>query len=336
MKSFRERNPLPLGLQAVVVVVLVIAVVLNINSVIGMFGRHYSAEFAEAGGLKQGDPVVVSGLNVGRVNAVELGGQGVIVDFTINNGDIRLGSLTSAGVEVATVLGDKALTLTSSGPGDLNMGARIPLGRTTSPYDVSQALADLTNETGAIDVTRVTKALNTISATFDGVTPEFKAALGGISRLAETIGSRDATLRALLSHANAFSQVLADRSRDMTALVRDGNLLFGELLKRRRDIDALLGNVSSMASELTALVDTNGKIIGPALQQLNGVIHILQANKDNLEKALRGLSVYATGLGEVVASGPFFAAYLQNLLPGNLLTPTINMGRPSIAGTGAN
>ena len=333
MKMFRERNPIPLGLCTTVLVVFVIALVLNINSVVGIFGRHYSAELAEAAGLKQGDPVRVSGLKVGRVSTVKLGGEGVIVEFTITNNDIELGSQTTAAVQVATVLGDKALVLKSAGGGTLD--GRIPLARTTSPYDVSEALSDLTQETGRIDITEVAKALTTLSSTLDGVTPEFRSAINGISRLSATIGSRDASLRALLEHANSFSKVLADRSDDLTTLVKDANLLFGELLKRRADISTLLTNVSSMAAELSALVDQNQQVVGPALTQLNGVVKILRANKSNLDKSLRGLAVYVTGLGEVVASGPFFTAYLQNLLPGNLLPPDLQLGRSDAPRTGA-
>lgn len=325
MTSFRERDPLPMGLATVAVAVFVLVLVLNINNVVGIFGRHYSAEMAEAGGLKQGDPVRVSGLKVGRVGSVKLGGRGVVVEFTITNGDVHLGSRTSAAVEVATVLGDKALVLKSAGGGELH--GRIPMSRTTSPYDVSEALSQLTEETGKIDIDQLAKAMNTISSTVNGVTPEIRAAITGIGRLSETIGSRDATLRALLAHANSFSQVLADRSEDMTALVKDGNLLFAELLRRREDVSTLLTNVSGMSEELSALVDQNQKVIGPALRELNGVVKTLQANKANIDKSLRGLAVYATGLGEVVGSGPFFTAYLQNLLPGNMFPPVIQKGR---------
>ncbi|MFL6180317.1 MAG: MCE family protein [Actinomycetes bacterium] len=324
MKSFRERNPIPLGVHAVVVVALVVTFVLNINTIIGLFGNHYSAELSEAAGLKQGDPVQVSGLSVGRVSSVKLGGKGVIAEFSLTNKDIRLCSKTSAAVQVATVLGDKALVLTSAGGGEL--AGRIPLSRTASPYDVNDALSNLTTETGAIDIKQVATALNTVSTTLDGATPDLQAAISGIGRLAETVGSRDATLRALLAHADDFSKVLADRSKDLTTLVHDGNLLFAELLERRNDIQSLLSNVSSMAAQLTALVDANAKIVGPALHQLDGVIAILQKNKDNIDKSLRGLSVYATGLGEVVASGPFFTAYVQNVLPGNLLAPQLSLG----------
>src|SRR5689334_9501285 len=111
MIMFRERNPLPIGMIAVLAVATMIAGVLRVNDIVGEFGRTYKAEFAEAAGIKQGDPVVVSGLDVGRVKSVELGppGHGVIVTFNLNNGRVSLGEDTAASVSVETVLGDKSL-----------------------------------------------------------------------------------------------------------------------------------------------------------------------------------------------------------------------------------
>lgn len=325
MKMFRERNPVPLGLIVVSWLAAAVLLVLNINTLVGMFGREYHAEIAEAAGLKQGDPVRVSGLDVGRVSAVELGDRGVLVTFTVNERDIELGDQTSASVGVETVLGDKALVLRSQGSQPLASGATIPLERTTAPYDVTAVLSTLTTETGQIDVDEVSKALDSVSATLDQASPELRTAVRGIGRLSKTISTRDQTLRSLLNHATGFSKVLADRSQDVTQMVRAGNLLFAELLARRQDVKTLLTNVTAMARQLTGLVDDNSSTLGPALDELNAVVKVLRANKTNLSKALKGLSVYATSLGEVVASGPFFTAYLQNLLPGNLIPPIVDL-----------
>lgn len=336
-KMFRERNPLPLGVVVVVTVLLVVLTVLHIDGLVDAFGRQYRVMLPEAAGLKQGDPVRVSGLHVGRVGAVELSGEGVLVEFSVTDANVELGDRTTAKVSVETVLGDKALELTSTGSGTLAEGSTIPMDRASVPYDVTDALSDLQNESSRIDVDKVATALDAVADTVDGATPELRSALEGISRLSSTINSRDTTLRSLLSHADQFSKILADRSDDMTALVKDGNLLFGELLKRRSDIASLLTNLSTMSRELTGLVHDNASTLGPALDGLDRVIGTLQQNKHQISAALRGMSVYVTGLGEVVGSGPFFTAYLQNLLPGNLMDPDLGALDPSrILGKQAN
>lgn len=324
MKMFRERNPLPLGLAVLVGLAMTMLLVLNIDGVVGAFGRKYSVMLPEAAGIKQGDPVRVSGLTVGRVGEVSLEGDGVLVEFGLTETGIELGEETTAEVSVETVLGDKALVLTSEGDGTLAEGARIPMERASVPYEVTDALTDLQQEAEDIDVDQVAGALETVASTLEGATPELGNAITGMSRLSKTISSRDESLRSLLDNAEAFSDVLADRSGDLTALMKDGNVLFTELLKRRDDIKALLVNLSAMATELSGLVDDNEDTIGPALKELNTVISTLQKNKSNISKTLRGMSVYATGLGEVVSSGEFFSAYLQNLLPGNLVQPDLS------------
>ena len=68
----------------------------------------YSAYFAEAGGIKPGSDVRVSGLSVGRVSDVHLEGTKVLVDFTVDNG-VELGDRTEAAIKTETVLGTKML-----------------------------------------------------------------------------------------------------------------------------------------------------------------------------------------------------------------------------------
>jgi phospholipid/cholesterol/gamma-HCH transport system substrate-binding protein len=324
IKMFRERNPLPLGLIVVVWLVASVLLVMNVSSVMRLWGRHYEAVLPEAAGLSAGDPVRVSGLHVGRVDSVELGSKGVVVEFTISETGVELGDETRAEVSVDTVLGDKALQLVSEGDGMLAEGATIPVERTSAPYDVTEALSDLQTETSAIDVDKVAGALEQVARTVEGATPELRQALRGVSRISATISGRDQALRRLLDNADRFTDILADRSGDMTALIRQGNLLFAELAARRDDISSLLANLSSMAQQLSGFVKDNQTELGPALDGLNQVIRTLRDNKQNISATLTGLAGYATGLGEVVSSGQYFTAYLQNLLPGNMLQPDLD------------
>ncbi|GAB3075022.1 MCE family protein [Nocardioides zeae] len=330
MKMFRERNPIPLGAGLAVWLVLTVLVVLNISTLTGLVGRAFSVQLSEAAGLRQGDPVRVGGLGVGRVTDVRLEGPAVLVEFSLTDGDVRLGSETRASVGVDTVLGDKSLELEPRGPGELEAGATIPLERTRAPYDVSQALADLTVETGQIDVEVVADALGTTADALDAASPELAAAVEGVARLSTTISSRDAELQSLLGHAESFSAVLSARTDDVTELIASGNLLFTELLERREDLGTLLGAVEATAAQLNGLVADNRDSLGPALDQLNGVTAILRANEEEISSTLRGLAVYATSLGEVVSSGPFFTAYLQNLVPGNLVPPVLDLSGLSV------
>lgn len=318
-KMFRERNSFTLGLCFIVFVALVVAASLNITSITDQRGRKYHAIVSEAAGLKVGDVVQVNGVRVGRVTDVSLAKRGVEVTFIVTNNDVDLADETTAAIKVATVLGDKELALTSAGGGELDDGDTIPLERTTSPYDLSTVLEDLTTETGHIDTQEVAQALDTVSTTLEGAPEELQSALDGVQALARTLNSRDSEILSLASNAQQFSGILADRSESLKRLVEDGNLLFAELQLRREAIGQLLDNIDPLARELSGLIDDNETDLGPALDNLNEVTAVLRANRRNIGRTFDALANYSTALGESVGSGRLFTAKIQNLLPGNLV-----------------
>jgi phospholipid/cholesterol/gamma-HCH transport system substrate-binding protein len=75
---------------------------------------------------------------------------------------------------------------------------------------------------------------------------------------------------------------------------------------------------------LSGLVADNRQQLHPALDKLNGVLTILADRKGRLQDAIKRLNAYAMSLGESVSSGPWFSAYLVNLLPGQFMQPFID------------
>jgi phospholipid/cholesterol/gamma-HCH transport system substrate-binding protein len=321
MKRFSERDPRQLGVVGFLVVALILGLALNTEKLTGLLGgTSYSAIFNDAGGLTAGDEVQVSGMPIGRVDGTNLVDDGVEVTFTVTDDSGELGDTTRAVVKVSTILGKKYLGLEPSGSGELSSEQPIPLGRTESPYDLPEVLSTLTDRTSQIDVDQVSRALDTVSESLTGTAPELRDALAGLTRLSESVNSRDDALSKLLGSAENVSGVLAQRSDQLRLLVADGNLLLGELQRRRDTISELLERVSALSEQLTHLVEENRGQFGPTLERLNAVLETLKANRDNIQRTVTGLAGYASGLGEALSSGPFFSAYIVNLVaPGNLV-----------------
>ena len=99
--------------------------------------------FSEAGGLATGNAVTVSGIKVGTVSDVSLHNGDALVTFTMK-GSVPLGTDTSAHIRTGTLLGERVLTLESSGSGTMHPLDVIPLSRTSSPYSLTQAVSDFT------------------------------------------------------------------------------------------------------------------------------------------------------------------------------------------------
>jgi phospholipid/cholesterol/gamma-HCH transport system substrate-binding protein len=322
IKPLTQRNPVIVGLVGLAVVVGATVVAFQYDKLPLISNtRDYTAYFKESGGIKPGSPVRASGLEVGQVSDVRLEGPTVRVDFTAKK-DVELGDRTEAAIKTETLLGAKMLELTPRGEGRLT--GPIPVERTRSPYDVPEALGDLTTTISGLDTGQLSAALTTLADTLRETPPNLRLALEGTARLSETLNARDAELRNLLGNANKVTGVLAKRSDQVAGLVVNANALLGEVLQQRAALDALLNNLTAVSAQISGLVDDNRAQLKPALDKLNAVLEIVDNRKRDLQRSLYSLSKYAVTFGEVLGSGPFFKAYLANLLPGQFTQPFID------------
>jgi phospholipid/cholesterol/gamma-HCH transport system substrate-binding protein len=169
MKPFSERNPLILGGVGLGVIGAIVLVALQYDKLPFLNQtKEYSAYFAEAGGLTTGAGVQVSGLKVGEVSSIELDGPAVLVKFTVDD-DIRLGDRTEAAIKTKGLLGTKMLEVTSRGEGQQE--GRIPLERTTSPYQLPDALGDLATTISGLNTNQLSDSLRVLAQTFSETPP---------------------------------------------------------------------------------------------------------------------------------------------------------------------
>lgn len=317
-RSFGEMSPVRIGIVGLAGLLVLALLALNSGTIIRHFTQTtYHAEFADAGGLTPGNSVVVGGLTMGTVKDVQLKGDHVDVTFTLRHGG-TIGKDSGASVSTATLLGTKELEVEPNGPGSLAAGSTIPESRTQSPYDLNQILTTLTNKASSINAGQVAHAFNTIATTLKNSPPELRSALSGVRKLSQTIASRDAELTSLLSSASNVTGLLATRSQQINILINDGNQLMNTLYERRAEIRDLLVNVTAVVDQLKGLSQDNQQKIGPALNQLQGVVNLLNDNATNLTKTIDGMGRFTIGLGEIVGSGPWFYAYVANIVPTNL------------------
>ena len=322
MKSFSERSPYKVGTIGLVLTIAAMAVGLLWHSLPFVNqNKEYTAYFAELGGLTTGAPVQVSGAKVGAVTGVDLDGSRIVVTFDAAK-SIRLGDRTEAAVKTESLLGSKFLEITPRGEGQLSQP--IPLERTTPAYQLPDALGDLATTVDRLNTDQLSQSLQTLSETFKDTPPQLRVAVEGLGRFSQSLDKRDAELRNLLVNANKATTILAKRSDQVVSLISNTNALLAELRTQSNALDSLAGNLSSLSQQLSGFVAENRAQIGPALDKLNGVLTIVSNRRERVQTSIKGLNNLALSLGESVSSGPFFNAYLANLLPGQFLQPFID------------
>ncbi|RAU92803.1 mammalian cell entry protein [Mycobacterium colombiense] len=322
VKSGDQRNPFVLGVMGTVILACVAIVAFQYNKLPFIKNTDdYAAYFSEAGGIKPGNTVRVSGMGVGRVSDLRLEGTKVRVGFTVHKG-VELGDRTEAAIKTETILGAKMLELTPRGGGKLS--GTIPLERTTSPYELPDALGDLTTTISGLDTAQLSTSLGTLANTLKATPANLRPALEGVARFSDTLNGRDAQLRSLLGNANKVSTVLGKRSQQIAGLVANSNALLAALLDERDSLDALMNNLTAVSHQISGLVNDNRTQLKPALDKLNGVLEILDNRKEDIQKTLPKFKRYAMSFGECLGSGPFFKAYVANLVPGQIGGPVLD------------
>jgi phospholipid/cholesterol/gamma-HCH transport system substrate-binding protein len=312
MTPFRERNKTVIGSVGLLLILLLLVAAFSADKlpIIGG-GSVYKAEFSEAAGLRPNDEVRIAGVKVGKVTAVDLTGDRVLVRFRVKNADF--GKQSRADIRIKTVLGRKFLMLTPDGDGQLSTHDTIPLSRTSSPYDVSEAFQGLASTVTQVDTQQLEKSFRTLADTFRDTPDEVRASLTGLSRLSRTIASRDQQLQVLLKRSSVVTQVLSQRDQDLTAFMSDSSLILQELRNRRAAIDALLTSTTQLSEQLIALVRENRATLAPALAKLHDVVLVLKANQDNIDKALPRLATFTRVFSNNLGNGRWFDTLVQNL-----------------------
>jgi phospholipid/cholesterol/gamma-HCH transport system substrate-binding protein len=306
IRPFREMDPKPIGIAFLVTITLLLVLAFNIGNLPFTGGTGYSAALPMAEGLRSGDRVMVGGVVVGKVTSVSIEGTHVRVGFSLTDGHVHLGRDTVASVQIATLLGNKYLSLDPEGPGEWPHSKELPLAQTRAAFDVSPALQALGRTTGQIDTARLARALDAIAAAFKDSPASTRSMLSGLSRLSETIASRDAELTMLLQHADTLTGVLAQRRAQFVQIFGDGDRLLQMLQARRAVVDQLLSNTADMAQQLSGLVHDNERSIGPALQHIRGVLTVLNQHQDQLDQIVKELYVFVRGEVDATGSGPWF------------------------------
>jgi phospholipid/cholesterol/gamma-HCH transport system substrate-binding protein len=322
MKPFSERRPFAIGATGIVASIAIAVIALQYNDLPVISGKQqYSARFAEAGGLKSGAAVQVSGLRVGEVASIELDGASVLVKFKVDD-NVHLGDRSEAAIKTKSLLGAKILDLTSRGDGELTQ--TIPVERTASPYQLPDALGDLATTVAGLNTDEVSESLATLAQTFQNTPPELRAAVEGVGRFSQTLNERDAQLRTLLANASKVTGVLAERSDQIVSLIHNTNALLAELQNQSSALDQISGNISAFAQQVSGFIADNRNTLKPAFEKLNGVLATIDNRKERVQRTLHLFKGYVLRLGESVSSGPFFKAYVANLLPGQFVQPFID------------
>jgi phospholipid/cholesterol/gamma-HCH transport system substrate-binding protein len=219
---------------------------------IGHKGIYANVVFANVAGLKQGDPVVTSGVKVGRVSKVSLERVGRVVVTLELSGEPRIRPRTSATATVSSLdfFGNKVIDYSPGNEADQPLPANSMITGTKSQdlADVASGVATRANEllgnaTGLVSDQLVTDIHNTLIATQRGMAALTEATKGPlVDQSTKTLASVNAVmarLDTLLGNANVRTTGL--RVDTLTANLQK---LTGQLAQSTETLNQLMTKIN--------------------------------------------------------------------------------------------
>lgn len=200
----KKRDDVLVGLVIAVAMIVVIAGSLWLAR--GGLSKGYAlyAKFPWSAGLKQGQPVLLAGVNVGYVDEVELRQDGTVLTTFRVGKSYKVPQGTVATVVPNGIFGDMAVALTPKAPNNQS----IPANDTVPVGPSSPGIAQLTGKADSIAT-----SVNAITSAFETQLVEE----GGAADLRKTLATSNQLMANMNRLVSQFAVIAAEQNRQLTA-----------------------------------------------------------------------------------------------------------------------
>nr|BFE38606.1 MCE family protein [Actinomadura rugatobispora] len=320
--SFRDRNPLIVGIAGLTVLSLGVTISF-LTGTLGLLKERYTMTgvFADTGGLRSGHEVEVAGVAVGEVTEVkpDFRNGRVMVTWKVDS-KVELGPRTRAEIRMSNILGGRYLRL--SGPvgepymADVSEGRRrIPLERTATPITFNDLLNEGTGTLAKLDA----KAVSSVLDQLRDVSRQGRGRLGGalqnLTALAEAVNESDPQIARLLADGDRLIGLVNSKDRQLSQLARNASVLLGQLRDRQAELSVLLGSGDRTVQSLSRLISTKQAELVEIVDELGTTMKTLEPQMDDLNQTLAWSGPTMAGFVSTGVNGPWFNAVFSQLGP---------------------
>lgn len=317
-----ERNPVILGVIAVALIVVLGVVSLTLQREDFTGGYTVSAELRDASGLRPGDTVTVAGVQIGRVDNLEIDGDKVLAALRIEGTDLPVG--TRAVVTPRTLVGKRAVELSTGSDFEnlLDDGDTIPLSQTEVYADVPQfgdASEELLSE---VDAEALNTFLGALTDLTRGQREEVATLVEGGTRLTSLVNEQEGEIRELLRRLQEVGATLNRRDAELISIIDDLDIVLGRLADRREDLRRLFRQTNATSATAADLVaDIRGEL-DSVLTEVHRDLAIIDRHQLDIAETLAIAPDAIGGFASIAFAGevkvPYGHTLVQSLGPAGI------------------
>jgi phospholipid/cholesterol/gamma-HCH transport system substrate-binding protein len=279
----------------------------------------YTAEFSNASGLRPGQFVRASGVEVGKVEKLELldGGRRVRVHFDVDR-SLPLYQSTTAAIRYQDLIGNRYLEL-ARGNGEgadrvLPSGGFIPLSRTQPALDLDALIGGFKPLFKALDPDKVNTIASSIITVFQGQGGTINDILDQTASLTSALADRDQAIGEVITNLNTVLATTVKHQKEFDQTVNNFEVLITGLKNREDPLADATADISSAAGTLGDLLADDRPLLKDTFAKLETVQQPLVDRQQELDALLTKLPKALKLIGRAGGIyGDFFNFYLCDL-----------------------
>ncbi|MGV0871340.1 virulence factor Mce family protein [Mycolicibacterium sp. XJ879] len=299
----------------------------------------YTAIFSNASGLREGQFVRASGVEVGKVESVKLinGGSQVEVGFNVDR-SLPLFEGTTASIRYLNLIGDRFMEL-KRGDSDERMpsGGTIPLERTEPALDLDALIGGFRPVFRALDPDKVNNIAQSIITVFQGQGGTINDILDQTASLTSALADRDQAIGEVIRNLNTVLDTTVRHQQQFDETVQDFETLITGLKNRADPIATSVAGISDAAGTVADLLADNRPLLQSTIGHLENVQQPLVDQRDGLNDLLVRLPTAFKIIGRAGGIyGDFFNFYacdisirMNGLQPGGPVRTVKLFSQPS-------
>ncbi|MEV0354950.1 MlaD family protein [Nocardia sp. NPDC050697] len=306
-----------IGLTAFLLVAAVLTWMVHVTLQRDITGETdtYTAMFSDVSGLRVGDDVRVAGVQVGRVDAIDVHGPNARVTFRVHRDQAVRGD-TLAAVTYQNLIGQRYLGLSLSdfgAPDPLPPGAEIPLTHTQPSFDISGLLDGFQPLFSTLDPADVDNLTSALIRALQGDEGAVAALIGRTAALAQTFAGPDEVLGALIDNLAAVMSTLAAQSTGMQQTLARTRVLFEGLAARRDELMAQTDRIASVVTDAAGVVEGAAPALTEFAGREPGFARHFVAGSDRFAYLGYNLPPLLQAMVRATDSGAFVNAYVCDI-----------------------
>ncbi|MDP9067326.1 MAG: MCE family protein [Actinomycetota bacterium] len=275
------------------------------------------AQFTDATGVLNGDPVKIAGVEIGKV-----------VDFTVVEGiaevemeiegDVDIPQNAIADIKFLNLLGQRVINILQPEEPSTEVlaeGETILVQNTRPALDLSVVfnnLRPLIQSTNPEEINTVSRAILKV---FKGREGDLAGILGNVGELTKTLADRDQRLARLVEDLDELTAVLNGQERNLRTSLEEFTQFMESLVDLTPLLEQTIDDLTLASNKFGGLIERNRVNIEEDLEDLAILLAIVNDNLGPLDRIAKNLKEVLLSTARSQGYGKWYNLYVVNFCP---------------------